>query len=83
MGSKMNPAIFDCYESALPDEPIFVLLGRDTDAPYVIRMWAGKRWQDLAAGKRPQSDKFVIEEARLCAIEMEKWRKENDGKWRK
>jgi hypothetical protein len=40
MGSKNNPGKFDCYEAAHPDEPMFVLLGRDESAPYLVRLWA-------------------------------------------
>ncbi|HAW11807.1 MAG TPA: aspartate decarboxylase, partial [Chloroflexi bacterium] len=29
MGTKNNPGKFDCYDDAHPDEPMFVLLGRD------------------------------------------------------
>ena len=32
MGTKNNPGKFDCYEHAKPDEPMFVLLGRDLEA---------------------------------------------------
>lgn len=33
MGTKNNPGAFDCYANAEPDEPMFVLLGRDKHAP--------------------------------------------------
>lgn len=29
MGTKNNPGEFDCYANAAPDEPMFILLGRD------------------------------------------------------
>ena len=40
MGTKNNPGKFDCYAAAGPDEPIFVLLGRDRHAPLLVRLWA-------------------------------------------
>lgn len=43
MGSKIAPGAFDCYANAEPDEPMFVLLARDPDAPNVVRDWAAAR----------------------------------------
>ncbi len=41
MGTKNKPGAFDCYANAKPDEPMFVLLGRDpTGAPLVLYWWA-------------------------------------------
>jgi hypothetical protein len=40
MGSKNNPSSFDCYAAAKPDEPMFVLLGRDPMAGALVRLWA-------------------------------------------
>src|SRR5258708_6825333 len=31
---------FDCYANAHPDEPIFVLLGRDRHEAGLVRLWA-------------------------------------------
>ena len=38
MGTKNNPGVFDCYANAEPDEPMFVLLGRDKDAATLVRL---------------------------------------------
>jgi hypothetical protein len=43
MGTKNNPGKFDCYANAEPDEPMFILLGRDKHAPLLVRLWAGIR----------------------------------------
>lgn len=43
MGTKNNPGEFDCYANAEPDEPIFILLGRDPVASIVIRIWVSLR----------------------------------------
>ena len=43
MGTKNAPAKFDCYRNAEPDEPMFVLLARDKDAPALITIWAHYR----------------------------------------
>ena len=39
MGTKSEPGNFDCYANAEDDEPMFVLLGRDPDAPEAVRGW--------------------------------------------
>jgi hypothetical protein len=83
MGTKNNPGKFDCYTNALPDEPMFVLLARDGDAPRLVMTWASGREADIEAGLRPESDKQLVEEARQCAGKMTQWRNENLGKWRK
>lgn len=66
MGSKNNPGKFDCYANAEPDEPMFVLLGRDVDAPYLVEMWAKEREQ---RGEDPAK----VQEARDCAHNMRKF----------
>jgi hypothetical protein len=43
MGTKNNPGKFDCYKNAEPDEPIFILLGRDMHASDAVRKWAEDR----------------------------------------
>jgi hypothetical protein len=98
MGSKINPGKFDCYEKALPDEPMMVLLGRDPLAPYLTQIWAM-----LRTGNRNDAGKiftamlldphtFVYNqhpneaeaiEALDCSFDMKRWRRANDGAWRK
>lgn len=82
MGSKNEPGKFDCYENAMPDEPMFILLARDPDAPRLVREWADGRMADIRASKRPPSDVAMVDEALKCSEAMEKWRAANDGKWR-
>jgi hypothetical protein len=83
MGTKNNPGQFDCYDNALPDEPMFTLLGRDPDAPDVVRKWADNREQLVKLYLRPASDMEQVQEARECADEMERWRRSNCLVWRK
>jgi len=68
MGTKNNPGAFDCYANAHPDEPMFVLLGRDRDAPELIRCWA-----DLREARGESAEK--VAEARACADACEAWRR--------
>jgi hypothetical protein len=39
MGTKRNPGKYDCYDRAQPDEPMFILLGRDRMAGQLVSMW--------------------------------------------
>jgi len=60
MGTKNQPGKFDCYSKLEPDEPHFVIMGRDPSAALVIGIWAMLR---EAEGK----DAEKVEEARECA----------------
>lgn len=82
MGTKQQPGAFDCYEKAMPDEPMFTLLARDPRAAWAVRAWASTREYDIEVGRAPASDTAAVAEARQCADDMEKWRLENDGTWR-
>ena len=72
MGTKNNPAPFDCYANAEPDEPMFVLLARDESAPALVRSWVQqrRRRKGWPAG---QHDAKALE-ALACADAMEAWR---------
>lgn len=70
MGTKNKPGTFDCYANAHPDEPMFILLGRDPLAPELV-----ERWADLRAARRGPSPK--VEEARACARAMREWGADN------
>jgi hypothetical protein len=69
MGTKNNPGRFDCYANAEPDEPMFILLGRDPCARDAIITWVGARMEHM--GDDPTSDK--IKEALVCSRAMEEW----------
>ena len=64
MGTKSNPGQFDCYAKAAPDEPVFVLLGRDQHAPTLVRLWALLR-------HRTGEDEAKVREALACADAMD------------
>lgn len=66
MGTKNNPCAYDCYANAHPDEPMFVLLGRDKHAPTLVWLWALLRELD-------QEDPNKVAEARDCVEDMLKW----------
>lgn len=52
-----------------PDEPRFLLLGRDSAAPEAVRMWCLRRLKL----KRNTMDDQQITEAYAIAVEMEKY----------
>ena len=66
MGTKNNPGLFDCYANADPNEPMFILLGRDKHAPTLVWLWASLRELD-------GEDAAKVTEARTCAANMMQW----------
>lgn len=66
MGTKNDPGVFDCYTNADPDEPMFVLLGRDRHAAGLVRLWALLR-------HRGGEDQEKVQEALACADAMDQW----------
>ena len=69
MGTKNNPSPkFDCYAAADPDEPMFVLLGRDPIAPFLVGWWAG-----LKSTHDPNADEAKLKEAMETAQAMDAW----------
>jgi hypothetical protein len=71
MGTKNNPGQFDCYANAAPDEPMFVLLGRDRHAAALVRLWALLR-------SREGEDDAKIAEALKCADTIDDWQRSLD-----
>lgn len=67
MGTKNNPGSYDCYQKAEPDEPMFVLLGRDPTAALIVSLWISLRRE---LGK---DDPQMLAEASDCSVEMAKW----------
>lgn len=89
MGTKNKPGVFDCYDAAEDDEPMFVLLARDPDAPDRVEEWARRRFERLArehtsvrypehesAAERERLLKVLrkIAEALQCAQAMREWK---------
>jgi hypothetical protein len=66
MGSKNKPGAFDCYANAHPDEPMFVLLGRDRIGASLVALWADAR-ESLG------EDPVKLAEARECVGNMLRW----------
>lgn len=68
MGTKNNPGAYDCYKNAEPDEPYFLLLGRDPLAPFLVGLWAG-----LKSAHDPSADEAKLKEALATANDMDEW----------
>lgn len=77
MGTKNAPGAWDCYANAEPDEPMFVLLARDASAPHLVADWADRREHEINEGRKPESDRAMVAEARQCAEAMRAWRREH------
>lgn len=71
MTTKNNPGPYDCYGKAHPDEPMFVLLGRDPQAGLLVRTW-------IAIRRRRGESAEVLAEAEQCANAMDAWAKKID-----
>jgi len=74
MGTRNDPSRYDCYAKAEPDEPVFVLLGRDPSAAGLVRDWARQREAMVRAGHKPAEDLPMVREARACADAMAAFR---------
>lgn len=80
MGTKIDGDT--CYAAALPDEPMFVLLGRDPQAPQIVRAWAAQRLALVYGSQRPASDIAKAREAQRLADRMVEWRNNAAESWR-
>lgn len=72
MATKNQPGTYDCYANAAPDEPMFVLLGRDRAAPIAVMVWAAARaaLRDRGAGDISDAQ---LAEAQACVAAMDAW----------
>ncbi len=82
MGTKLQELRNGCFARAMDDEPMLVLLARDTSAPDLADAWADRREADIQAGRKPASDMQQVQEVREIAQRMRAWREANDGAWR-
>jgi hypothetical protein len=69
MGTKNNPGSYDCYKNAAPDEPMFILLGRDRIGGVLVLLWCYLRVAFLL--NKPGDPQIV--EARGAAGAMLAW----------
>lgn len=62
-------------KAPMAGEPMFVLMGRDLQAPRLIREWADQREERIVSGSAPLTDQAAIARARDIADAMEQWRR--------
>lgn len=70
--TKTHPGAFRCYEAALPDEPMFVILGRDPAGPATLEFWAQERVKQQKVHE--PDDQARIKAAIDEAKDMQDWR---------
>jgi hypothetical protein len=75
MGTKTNPGAFNCYGAALPDEPIFTILGRDPTFRATILYWMAQR--GIEGKNETEEDRDRITEAAKVADAGRDWRLKN------
>jgi hypothetical protein len=63
-----------------PDEPVFILTGRDSASPVTIKIWCHLWLQQIAMGLRPETDRPQITEAMRIATAMEIWHRDRHQK---
>jgi hypothetical protein len=73
MWSKTNPGPFDRYAEAEPEEPIFVLLGRDPVSTFLVSLWIG-----MHAVMRDNSPSAALD-AVQCTLALEQWARTHGG----
>lgn len=74
MSTKNNPGAYDCYANAEPDEPMFVLLGRDRHAPALVWLWRALREIEGT------EDQAKLDEANACSMDMIRWQADHGRK---
>lgn len=72
MSTPRKPGKYAC--TPLPDEPNFLILGRDRHGAAIVREWASQRELAIEMGLAPESDRPKVADARRIADQMEAWR---------
>ena len=69
MGTLNTPGQYDCLKNLDPDEPYFLIRGKDVWGAFIVRLWIRlRRW----AGHN-KTEPEVLAEAAVCADAMERW----------
>ena len=74
MGLKATELRSGCFARAAEDEPMFVLLGRDRLAPWLVLAWSWLRRCQIWIGTKPAIDFVRCDEAAALAKQMRAWR---------
>jgi hypothetical protein len=73
MWSKSKPGPFDRYAEAAPEEPVFVLLGRDPVSTFLVSLWIGVH--GVMGGNSPAE----ALDAAQCSLALEQWARAHGG----
>lgn len=65
--------------SAKPDEPVYLLRGRDRYAPKALRRWADALEKAMECGHEPSSRYDEAKRARRCARAMDVYREKEES----
>jgi hypothetical protein len=72
VGTKNQPGKFDCYSKLEPDEPHFVLMGRDSVGWITVLFWClMRKAADFETSTIRDAEK--LGEAQQCALAMRRW----------
>jgi hypothetical protein len=77
---RMVAASLDpCLEKREDDEPMFILLARDSVAPRVLEVWCHEREVEIGSGVRPNTpeEQQHIAQVRAKADAFRAWRLDN------
>ena len=87
MGTLNNPGNYDCLSKLDPDEPFFLLRGKDPVGANLALAWRFLRSKDFEVAKAAFQDAIdamqdveaetrqdKLQEAQACAIAMKQWR---------
>lgn len=78
MARRRRSIEYDCLSKLEPDEPCFVLIGRDRAAPASIKVWATLWLQEISLKLRPETDRAQVTQALKIARDMEIWLRDRD-----
>ena len=76
MGTKEKPGTYDCYGALKPNEPYFLLRGRDPLSAVLVRMWCTLRRLTRQPWNEREENK--VNEALRCSVDMDQWRRDHD-----
>jgi hypothetical protein len=77
--SKVSVPADPCLAKREPDEPMFILLGRDTVAPAILMEWCHQREMEMLRGTREdtEEERSHIADVRAKVAEFRTWRAEH------
>ena len=72
MSTKNNPGAYDCYAKLEPDEPYFVLRGKDPVGWLLVKLWVAIR-KHMHSSQMNDAYLAKLDEAKITAQNMRDW----------